>query len=64
MSLTNGIVSSMTYDKSDEFNLKKFIPPFYGDVSGSPSQGVYILLLIQFARVCSYASDFNNGNKL
>ena len=31
-----------------------------GDVPGSPSYGVYISQLIRFARVCSYADDFND----
>ena len=33
-----------------------------GDVSRSPSYGVYILQLIRFVRVCSYVDDFNNRN--
>ena len=31
-----------------------------GDVPCSPSNGVYILQLIRFARVCSNIDDFNN----
>ena len=33
-----------------------------GDVSRSPSYGVYISQLIRFARVCSNADDFNKAH--
>ena len=35
-----------------------------GDVSRSPSYGVYILQLIHFARVCSHVNNFNNKFRL
>ena len=65
MSITNGIVSSKIYDKHDDFNLEKVNLPFLdGDVSRSPSYGVYFSKLIRFARVCSNVDDFNNRNLL
>ena len=39
-------------------------PFFDDDVPGSTSYGVYISLLIRFARASSYAADFNTCNKL
>ena len=63
MSITNGIVSSEIYDKRDDFNFEIVNFPFLdGDVSRSPSYGVYISQLIRFARVCSNVDDFNNRN--
>ena len=37
-------------------------PFFDGDISRSPSYGVYISQLIRFARVCCNVDDFNNRN--
>ena len=63
LSITNGIVSSKTYDKRDDFNFKIVNFPFLdGDVPRVPSYGVYISLLVPFARVCSNVDDFNNRN--
>ena len=63
LSITNGVVSSKIYDKQDDFNFEIVNFPFLdGDVSRSPSYGVYISHLIRFARVCSYVKDFNNRN--
>ena len=63
MSITNGIVSSQIYDKRDDFNFEIVNFPFLnGEVSRSPSYGVYISQLIRFARVCSNAEDFKNRN--
>ena len=43
MSITNDIVSSKIYDKRDDFNFEIVNFPFLdGDVSRSPSYGVYI----------------------
>ena len=62
-SITNGIVSSKIYNKRDDFNFEIVNFPFLdGDVPRSPSYGVYISLLIRFARVCSNVNDFNNRN--
>ena len=63
LSITNGIVSSKTYDKWDDFNFEIVNFPFLdGDVPRSPSYGVYISQLIRFPRVCSNVGDFNNRN--
>ena len=63
LSITNGIVSSKTYDKWDDFNFKIVNFLFLdGDVPRSPSYGVYISQLIRFAKVCSNVDDFNNRN--
>ena len=59
LSITNGIVSTKIYDKGVGFNIEIVNFPFLdGDVSRSPSYGVYISQLIRFARVCSSADDF------
>ena len=63
LSIKNGIVSSKLYDKWDDFNFEIVNFPFLdGNVPRSPSYGVYISLLIRFARVCSNVDDFNNRN--
>ena len=63
MSITNGVVSSKTYVKGDNFNFEIINVPFLvGDVPRSPSYGIYISQLICFARVCSNVDYFNNTN--
>ena len=63
LSITNGIVSTIIYDKWEEFDFEIVNFPFLdGDVPCSPSYGVYILQFIRFARVCSRVDDFNNRN--
>ena len=63
LSITNGRVSSKIYDKRGVFNFEIVNFPFLdGDVPRSPSYGVYISQLIQFARVCSNVDDFNKNN--
>ena len=63
LSITNGIVSSKIYDKWDDFYYEIVNFSFLdGDVSRSPSYGVYISQLIRFSRVCSNVDDFNNRN--
>ena len=63
LSISNSIVSSKIYDKSDDFNFEIVNFPFLdGDVPRSPSYGVYLSQLIRFARVCSNVDDFNNIN--
>ena len=63
MSITNGLVSSKINDKRDDFNFEIVNFTFLdGDVTRSPSYGVYISQLIRFARVCSNVDDFNNRN--
>ena len=61
--ITNGIVSTKIYDKRDDFNFEISKFAFLdGDVSRSPSYGVYISQLIRSARVCSHVDNFNNRN--
>ena len=63
LSITNGIVSTKIYNKRDDFSFEIVNFPFLdGDVSRSPSYGVYISQLIRFARVCSNVDEFNNRN--
>ena len=63
LSLTNGIASSKSYDKQDDFNFVIVNFPFLDwDVPCPPSYGVYISQLINFATVCSNVDDFNNRN--
>ena len=58
------MVSTKIYDKRDDFNFEIVNFLFLdGDVSCSPSYGVYILQFIPFARVCSNVCNFNNRNK-
>ena len=48
LSITNGIVSSIIYDKRDDFNFEIVNFPFLdGGVSRSPSDGVYISQLFR-----------------
>ena len=63
MSITNGVVSAKIYDKGDDFNIEIVNFQFLdGEVSCSPSYGVYISQLIRFARVRSSVDDFKNRN--
>ena len=63
LDLNLSMVSSKIYDKWNDFNFEIVNFPFLdGNVSRSPSYGVYISQLIRFARVCSYVDDFNNRN--
>ena len=63
LSLTNGIVASMIYDKQDDLNFVIVNFSFLdGDAPLSPSYGAYISQHIRFARVCSNVDDFNNRN--
>ena len=57
-------VSTKIYDNRDDFNFEIINFPFLdGDVSRSPSYGVYISQLIRFAIVCSCVDYFNNRNQ-
>ena len=63
LSITKSIFSSKIYDKRNDFNFEIVNFPFLdADFPRSPSYGVYISLLIRFARLCSYVDDFNNRN--
>ena len=64
LSITNGIASSVIYDRQDDFKFERVNFPFLdGDVPRSPSYGVYISQLIRFVRVCSNVDYFNNTNQ-
>ena len=65
LSISKDIVSTIIYDKRDEFDFE--IVDFLlsdGDVPRSTSYGVYISQLICFAKASSYVADFNTRNKL
>ena len=65
LSITNGIVSSINYDKRDDFNFEIVNFSFLdSDAPRSPSYGVYISQLVRFARVYSNVDDSNNRNLL
>ena len=64
LSISNGFVSSKTYDKRDDFDFDIVNFPFLdGYVPLCPSYGVYISQLIRFARVCSHVDYFITRNK-
>ena len=58
LSISNGTVSTKTYDKRDAFDIVNF-QFLDGDVPRRTSYGVYISQLIRFARASSNVSDFN-----
>ena len=59
LSISNGFVSSKTYNKRDDFDFDIVNFTFLdGDVPCRSSYGVYISQLIRFARVCSHVEDF------
>ena len=62
LSISNDIVSTKIYDKSDDFDFEIVNFPFLdGDVPRSTS---LISQLIRFARASSHVADFNTRNKL
>ena len=64
LSISNGFVSSKTYDKRDDFDFDIVNFPFLdGDVPRSTSYGDYISQLIRFTRVCSHVAYFNARTK-
>ena len=65
LSISNDIVSTIIYDKRDDFDFEIVNFPFLdGDVPRSTSYRVIISQLIRFARASSYVADFNTRNKL
>ena len=65
LSISNDIVSTIIYDKRDDFDFEIVNYPFLdGDIPRSNSDGVYISQLIRFARASSYFADINTHNKL
>ena len=62
--ISNGTVSTIIYDKLDDFDFDIVNFPFLdGDVPRRTSYGVYISHLIRFARASSNLNDFNYRNK-
>ena len=58
LSISNGFVSSKTYDKHDDFDFDIVNFPFLdGGVPRRPSYRVYISKLIRIARVCCHVND-------
>ena len=65
LSISNDIVSTKIYEKSDDFDFEIVNFPFLDDnVPRSTSYGVYISQLIRFARASCHVADFNTRNKL
>ena len=66
LSISNDIVSTKIHDKRDDFDFEIVNFPLFldGDVPRSTSYGVYISILIRFARASSNVADFNTRNKL
>ena len=67
LSISNKIVSTKIYNKSDDFDFEIVNLLFvYGDVSRPTSYGVYIFQIIRFARASSLQHSqwtFNSFNK-
>ena len=62
--ISNGTVSTIIYDKQDDFDFDIVNFPFLdGDVPRRTLYGVYISELIRFARTSSNLSDFNCRDK-
>ena len=65
LTISDGFVSSKIYDKRDDFDFDIVNFPFLdGDIPRATSYGVYISLLIRFARVSSHVADFNTRNQI
>ena len=65
LSISIDIVSTKIYDKRYDLDFEIVNFPFLdGDVHRFTSYGVYISLLIRFARASSYVADFSTRNKL
>ena len=61
---SGGKLSTMLYDKRDDFDFHIVNFPFLSsNISSGPSNGVYILQLIRYARCCSHYSDFRYHHK-
>ena len=65
MAISDGFVSSIIYDKRDNFDFDIVNVPFIdGDVPRATSYGASISQLIRFARVSSHVVDFNTRYKI
>ena len=61
--ISNGTVSTKIYDKRDDFDFDIVSFTFLnGDVPQCTSYGIYISLIIRFARASSNLNDFNYRN--
>ena len=62
---SNNRLYTKLYDKRDDFDFHIVNFPFLSsNIPSSPSYGVYISLLIRYARCCSYYDDFGYRHKL
>ena len=61
--ISNGIVSTKTYDKRDDFDFYIVNFPLDGDVPRRTTYAVFISQFIRFARASSSLSDCNCRNK-
>ena len=65
MFISYDIVSTIIYDKRDDFDFEIVnFPVLDGDVPRSTANQVFISQLIRFARASSQVADFNTCNKL
>ena len=65
LSISNGFVETKIYDKRDDFDFDIVNFPFLdGDGPRLTSYGVYISLIILFARVSTHVDDFDTRNKV
>ena len=65
LSISYDFFSTKIYDKCDDFDFEIVNFPFLdGDVPRSTFYGIYISLLVRFARALSQVADFNTRNKL
>ena len=65
MFISNDIVSTIIYDKRDDFDFEIVNVPFLdGDAPHSTSYGVYISQFLRFAGASSHVADFNTYTKL
>ena len=65
LSISDGFVKTIIYDKRDDFDFEIVNFPFLdGDLPRKPSYGIYISQLIRFARVSSHVDDFNTRYKV
>ena len=63
LTISDGLVSSIIYDKRDDFDFDIVKFPFLdGNIPRATSYRVYISQLIRFARVSSHVADFNTRN--
>jgi hypothetical protein len=65
LSIVNGCIKTIIYDKRDDFNFDiDNYPHLDWDVPRATSYGVYLSQLIRYARASSNVEDFNYRNKV